>query len=488
MRKWLLPVLVTLLAAALLHALAWQLVRQGIDRQARTKAAVFAAGHTPWDFTPHSADDLIAGRAFGDAKLSHDDRGLIARATGTKPYELGVPLPYPVDLDHFPRLRLVMDVEAATHLRLLLGRTLTGPLLASQTIDLTPGTHERQLDLRQLRWTRLPGHEPARLPRTAAMLRLNLQHSQGTSLHLRAIDWESVARVPGLDATRSKMQNLERVSLPIAIPEDMLALRDLFRDETPSAIVVATPDALQSRAPSERNLVETLAALLAYGLFVLWAMINTRRRPLKEAVQRVLPAVQIAVCAGPLLAFTIGMFGHPGPGPVWLVAMGTGLGVAVWLAWRGYGEHWRWLRWQGRMAWHDWAMPALTILAAAGLLLVFSAEPNLPVPRRMLGYGLWAGLQQLLILAALTPRMRHYLQARWLCALGLAVIFALAHAPNAMLMELTLLAELLWAWQFLRRPVLLPIILAHAAAGLLLASGITELPLRSLEVGARFLQ
>ena len=517
MRKWLVPALATLLAALLLYALAWQLTRQGIDRQARAKATVFAAGHTPWDFVPRVAADLVAGHAFGDATLSHDSRGLIARSTGGQPYQLGVPLPYPVDLQRFPRLRMELDTEAATRLRLLLRRSLDSPLLESGEIDLPPGTHDVRIVLRDLQWTRLPASRRAAPPATAAMLRLQLRHPANTMVRWRALLWKLERTLPG-EASGTKVDSgsplrgvrndgyseggnagehlgtaMSKLGIPVvrlapSSVEALLVQRDAIRDSAPATVVVACADALKNRTAAARDPALTILALVAYGLFLLWVVINTRRRQVTAAVRRVLPAVQIAVCAGPMLAFAIGMYGSPGPGPVWLAVISAGLAVALWLAWRGYGEHWRWLHWQGHMAWRDWAMPALTTAAAAGLLLAYAAEPQLPSPRRIIGYGLWAGLQQLLILAALAPRLRSYCTARWLCALGLAVIFALAHAPNAMLMELTLLAEWLWAWQFLRRPVLLPIILAHATAGLLLAMGIAELPLRSLEIGSRFLQ
>jgi membrane protease YdiL (CAAX protease family) len=99
----------------------------------------------------------------------------------------------------------------------------------------------------------------------------------------------------------------------------------------------------------------------------------------------------------------------------------------------------------------------------------------------------WAALQQLLMLGVVATRLERLLRSRFIVVLVVAVLFALAHAPNGWLMQFCLAAELWWCWRFLRRPVLLPVALAHALAGLLLESVLPGLPLRSLEIGARFL-
>ena len=489
-----------LLAALLLYALAWQLTRQGIDRQARDKAAIYQSGHTPWDFAPHTVDDLIAGRAFGQVDIIHDDRGLIARSRNGQAYELGVPLPYPVDLRYFPVVRLGLDSEGTARLQWLIRARLDGPLLVSGPLRIAPGDHELRVDFRTLHWSRASTGKTASMPHMAAMLRLKLRQSPDNIVRLRALHWHRAKQDSNQLAYQVRPwsktvadSGLATSHIPVFLlkktrVEGLLAQRDSIRQDVPSAVVVASPDAIKTSLTQRSDFVQSIAGLLAYGLILLLTWKRTRRTQKTASMRRVLPVLQIAVCAGPLLVFAIGMYGSPGPSLMWLGAMSAGMAFALWLAWRGYAQDWCWLRWNGRMAWSDWSMPALTTVAAAGLLLVFAVEPHLPSPRRMIGYALWAGLQQLLILAALAPGLRSYRWPRWLCALGLAIIFALAHAPNAMLMELTLLAELLWAWQFLRRPVLLPIILAHAAAGLILAMGIADLPLRSLEVGARFLQ
>jgi hypothetical protein len=55
-------------------------------------------------------------------------------------------------------------------------------------------------------------------------------------------------------------------------------------------------------------------------------------------------------------------------------------------------------------------------------------------------------------------------------------------------MQFCFVAELGWAWCFLRSRTLLPVALAHAASALILESALAGSTLRSLEVSARFFQ
>ena len=70
--------------------------------------------------------------------------------------------------------------------------------------------------------------------------------------------------------------------------------------------------------------------------------------------------------------------------------------------------------------------------------------------------------------------------------LAAALAFALLHVPNGTLMQLCFLAELWWAWCFVRQRSLLLIALAHAACALVVGAGLIGDGLRSLEVSARF--
>ncbi|MGA7297492.1 MAG: CPBP family glutamic-type intramembrane protease [Rhodanobacteraceae bacterium] len=500
MKKWLLPFLSMALAAVLLYALAWQLTRQGIDRQARSKAAIYEAGGTPWDFAPRAVEDLIAGRAFGAVDISHDQRGLIARSRNTAPYELGVPLPYPVDLKYFPVLQLGLDNEGPVRLQWLVRERLAGPMLVSEPIRMKPGSHDMRMDLQALRWYWADTGDTIPLPRAVAMLRLKLRQPPNTIVRLRWLRWRDVSKDGARLATHplpwstlrrhslSAISDIPVLLLPGTGVEAMLAQRDAIAQAQPAAVVVASVDALRYWSRPAGDAMQTIAALLAYALIMLLTWKRTRQAQDRPRLRGLLSLLQAGVCAGPLLAWAIGMYGDPDPGAAWLSTMLAALGFTLWLAWRSYARNWRWLAWQGHMDWRDWILPSATVLLAFILLLASGSAPQRPGIGKALVYLAWAAMQQLLILAVLAPRLHALFKPRWLCALVLGTLFALAHAPNALLMQLTLLAEMVWAWHFLKRPVLLPVVLAHALAGLLLAAAISGLPLRSLEVGARFLQ
>jgi membrane protease YdiL (CAAX protease family) len=70
-----------------------------------------------------------------------------------------------------------------------------------------------------------------------------------------------------------------------------------------------------------------------------------------------------------------------------------------------------------------------------------------------------------------------------LAILATAAIFALAHAPNLMLMLLTLLGALLWSWVYERAPNLWALGLSHAAISLMLMTSLPSWLLPSLSVG-----
>lgn len=474
-------------AAALLYLLAWQRVRSGIDQAARAKATLLQSGHTPWDFEPRRVDDLIAGRVFGDAVARPAGHGLRLRAASDKPYELGIPLPYPAALARFPVAVLALDVQVPTQLRWVARVTLDSPLLLSAPRTLHAGTDITRINLQTLSWTRLPSGQTVAAPQRVAMLRLKLQHPQGSTVTWHRVSWQRPATQGG---ATSPDTGIRQLTLATAGVETLLARRDAARQHTPATVVTASADALATPASVPRGPLFGGGLLLGYALLwlLVWRQTLARGMPPQECRPGALPALQIVVCAGPLLAGAIAMLGDPDPGPWLLAAMAAGIGLALWLAWREHGRRWCWLRWHGRHCWRDWAAPLATVALAALLVLGYRATPHGPGVGTVLAYTAWAGLQQILMLAVVAPRLRALIPRRGLCALAVAVLFALAHTPNALLMELTLLAEFLWAWSFLKRPVLLPVVVAHALTGMLLAASLGALPLRSLEVGARFLQ
>jgi membrane protease YdiL (CAAX protease family) len=128
---------------------------------------------------------------------------------------------------------------------------------------------------------------------------------------------------------------------------------------------------------------------------------------------------------------------------------------------------------------------AMAPLPLAVCLWLLRGHPLQALPLlHIITYFGWAALQQWLILVVLLRHLDGL--PRLLSVVLTALVFALLHTPNGLLMQLCFIAELFWAWQFQRRHTLLPIAVAHALCALLLEAGVVGGPLRSLEISARF--
>jgi hypothetical protein len=82
-----------LLAAAIvcvaLSALAARMTAAQLQDQAQWQLARVQASEPLWEWRFRKPHDLIAGRAFGSAKVSVDDDALTITSTDGTPYELG---------------------------------------------------------------------------------------------------------------------------------------------------------------------------------------------------------------------------------------------------------------------------------------------------------------------------------------------------------------------------------------------------------------
>ncbi|HET6633367.1 MAG TPA: CPBP family glutamic-type intramembrane protease [Rhodanobacteraceae bacterium] len=501
MRTWGLAAVAALLAAACLLALAAGLTRHAIDRHAGQQAWLYAHDQTPWQWAPRTADDLIAGHAFGAAVVLAGEDSLRLRSRNGTSYAIGLPLARPLDLRRFPQLQLRLESPVPFTLKPVVREQLDGPLLLGQAIEMPASSSStpRRLDLRSLSWRDNRG-APIAAPDRAALLRLRLEHAGGTTLTLRKVAARPragarmrVAEPPdpivvaGADvAARARAHDaaLPRRTVPVFLlppwrsAETLLALRDRLHDAVPAAIVAADPGwraATARPAHLPPPVIAVGVAIYAALLLRLWLRPPTSRRWRA--------ALEVAACLVPPLAWTIGLRGTLPAHNAWWAAVGLALAFACLLELRWRPSHWRWFG----SDWRDWLWPLLAVVAALLMLLACRALPVLPAPRQWLVYLLWALLQQLVVLAVVARRLEWLAGHRAWAVLGAALAFALLHTPNGWLMQLTFVAELWWAWCFLRRPALLPIAVAHAIAALLLQASLRALPLRSLEVGARFL-
>jgi membrane protease YdiL (CAAX protease family) len=112
-------------------------------------------------------------------------------------------------------------------------------------------------------------------------------------------------------------------------------------------------------------------------------------------------------------------------------------------------------------------------LPLAALALLASAQPPPPLPKLifgLFGYPLWAFAQQYALQSFIANRLREAFGPRpILVSTAAGVLFALIHLPNPMLMSFSLVGGAVFTWIFLKTPHLVPLALAHAAAGFLLS-------------------
>lgn len=447
----------------LFHRLAAGLTARQLDQQAHARLARLQAGQPLWQWSLRQPDDLIAGRVFGPGRLSKQDGALRVVSQHDGVLELGLPLDHPADLRHWSLLQLQWRPGVVRPaLGVLSAASLDDPANCSTPLVPLDGRLGRvQLDLAALPWR--DNHEqPCQPPGSAAMLRLRLQLPAG-----QAIDLQHIAlAAPAGTAMAAAVPRLRQPDGAGA--EQLLQTRDRWLAARPGAIVDADVPWWARFWPGP-TLIGWMSALYLLTLTLL-----ARHRAMPQALDA------IVALLGPLLLIG-GLQLDRQPSLAGALAMAGGLAYAGWLQWRWRPRQWRWLAPP-----RSWLLALAPLPLAIGLVGWLGHPLLAPRPGHLLAYLGWAALQQWLMLAVLMHGLRAWPAAAGV--LSVAAVFALLHTPNGRLMQLCFLAELWWAWCFLRRPALAPIALAHAACALLLEAGLAggDGPLRSLAVSARF--
>ena len=484
------------LAAALLllglHALASWMVESHLRHEAERELHVLQAGEPLWRWRLRQPRDLVAGRAFGNASVAADGTGLKVTSRVGQAFELGLPVLQPMDLAHWPVLHLDLRGSKAGSLYLIVQPHAQEPSCVADAGGIPVGDEATQVfDLRKLDW-RHADASPCAMPATVAyLLRLRAQLPAGETLELReaALVAEQPVPLPGasptVDLSAGREIDLrEQMTVAPTMPavplvwlprdssvENWLALRDRLRDLWPAALIV--PAGFTPVAAAHEAAPSWLAwSICATYLLVL---LSTARRDTHPAWD------VLAVAAGPLWLIAGLQWGlHASP-----PAVAAFVGALAWAGWketRRRPADWGWVGGKPK----DWLAPLALLPVAAIVVAVFGHGYAAPEWRHAFLYVAWAGLQQWLMLAVVLRRLERWPGGAALPILGAATLFALLHTPNGALMQLCFLAELWWAWCFLRSRRLLPVALAHAGCALLVESGLTGGLLRSLEVSARF--
>ena len=140
-----------------------------------------------------------------------------------------------------------------------------------------------------------------------------------------------------------------------------------------------------------------------------------------------------------------------------------------------------------------WIAIAALVLAAIVILIAVHRHTLHAPPTatafiaRYWGYALWAFVQQILLLDVFLSRLLILTPSPRIAALATAVIFALAHLPNPILVPITLLWGFLSCLLFLHYRNIIPLAIAHAAFGITLAITIPSPLIRNMRVGLGFL-
>jgi membrane protease YdiL (CAAX protease family) len=101
---------------------------------------------------------------------------------------------------------------------------------------------------------------------------------------------------------------------------------------------------------------------------------------------------------------------------------------------------------------------------------------------------IWGLIQQYVLQGFVYRRLRFSFAGRGsgVAIVATAVLFALAHAPNLMLMGLALVGGLLWTWVYDRAPNVLALGLSHAIMSLLIMTSSPPWLLDSMGIGFKY--
>lgn len=474
-----------------LHALAARLVAGHLTHVADRQLARLEHGLPPWQWSLRQPHDLVAGRAFGAADLQATPDGLRATSRDGTPFELGLPVRGMLDPGHWPRLTLHGSATAPFRLGVTWQPQLDQPGCRGWLeTPVAAGTLHTTLDLRRLHRQADRGGDCA-APQRIAMLRLLLVLPAKASLQLSEVSLGGSGPLPRPERPDLSLspnlataaQQLTTAPLPaapwVALPagasaETQLALRQAVWQQRPAALIL--PQGVAPVPTPPRHRPGWLAWLACCGYLLALAAVARFAPP--APWRRWLELA--AGLAGPLWLIAGLQLGLRLSLPSLLSFAGTLMFVAQ-AEWRRRPRDWRW---SGDT--RAWLLP-MALLPVALLLVAVAGGPlHLPKPGHVLVYLLWAALQQWLVLVFVARRLQGTALPPGLAVLLAALVFALLHTPNGALMQLCFLAELWWAWCFLRTRALLPVAVAHAACALLVEAGLVGGLLRSLEVSGRF--
>lgn len=510
MVSWLLYAACALLALPMLDMLARHQLREHLDQSVIDTLGALIHADTPHHWSARTSADIIAGRAFGTNDASFTDNGFRVRSQG-EPIQIGLILAADIDLTRYTRFEIVMHAEREGSLALIVGETLQGHSCRSRDTPLAKGSMDLDIDFRTIGWT-CQG-KPSAAPKRAAMLRLSLDlPAQSTATvetasahpHVR-LDPDSLASLamPLLPDPRDSIafkraleraaENSGATSWPVLqLPlesrvEQTLLARDQIRDAIPDALIVPRGDfpvvagqattCQPGHSPSETP----RGHWWMLGAYVTLLVVLRIKPPVDPRLRAGLEL--IAATAVPLVMVIGGHIGDNISPAVLAACIATLVFALSLLIGDAPAEP------SARTLKRGWWVALVSLGLCIALILELSGghiTDTLPTLPRLFRYVAWAAIQQFLICVIVAERIERVSGSSRVALLGAALVFALLHTPNAMLMHLTFVAGLIWIWNWQRHRALLANIVAHAASGLLLAASLPAQWLHSAEVSTRF--
>lgn len=479
------PIALLLIVAALGWLAHWQ-VTQRLDEAADARVATIANGRpiAQWDLT--NADDVIAGRVFGNADTRFDADGLHISSRG-QAVEFGLRLSEPLDLARYGLVDLAVDAGPDVRFQWsAYFQDSTSPC-RSEPQPVVEGHLRSQLF--RIDWAcALP-------PRPAAVsLRLVVDAPARTTVTLRDLrllpigiqippledDIPVVRTTSDISVAAARLMAMPNTIQPVAIValgwRDAAGLqrRASLRELVPGVVTATSPNLRVNQIPKAETTDPWTFCIFGF-LLLAWLS------PPRSLHWRI--PVQIGAALLMPLWLSVGLrMGTPFSG----IDQAFLLAGAIYLAARLMDSALPW-RWFGQPS--AWKIPAASIAMtiALALLLHRNFESIHLEPITALRYFGWAAIQQLIMSRVVADRLAAWGWSVPWVSLGTATAFALLHAPNQSLMMLTLLGGLLWTWNWQRHRALLPNVVAHAICGLIATSFIDPGWLWSAEIGSRFL-
>jgi membrane protease YdiL (CAAX protease family) len=507
---WLLCVACAMAALPALELLARQQLRQHLDDVAAETLGALVHDSTPHQWSANVSTDIVAGRVFGTEDMAFVDDGLRMRSQG-QPMQAGLVLDNAIDLARFALIDVAVTAEKAGTAALVVAESLGDPPCRSLEMPVPGGTSTLTMDLRSIGW--MCKETRSAMPKRAAMLRLSFNMPTRSAITLQSVrartrsglDQASLVDLampllPESDETVAFRRALARAAedadqtiwpilqMPLdARVEQNLLARDRILDAIPDAAIVPQGDfdsilvKAESWHPDRTKSVSARIGWLLLGGYIALLVALRLKPPLDQRLRAMLEL--IASIAVPLIMVIGGYIGD-NISPVVLGACAATLVFALSLL---IGD--APAQPSARTLKRGWWVGLASLGLTAALVLDLTdghISRELPEAARVFRYLAWAAVQQFLICVIVAERIERVSGSSRLALLGAALIFALLHTPNAMLMQLTFVAGLIWIWNWQRHRALLANIVAHATSGLLLAASLPPDWLHSAEVSARF--